>query len=352
MKHKMEDMWNGAAAKYAGRWCWGACRRRWGAHGRYPVTVLYWRIAPWHAAALLHAPAHHCHRLLLVEWVIDQQLTKGLYPNFESLLVPALQGRQGARILDIASASGEPSATLAAALPQAQVLATDFVAPYLEIGRARAARLGLTNLQFEQADGENLTYGDASFDALTCSLGLMFMPSFRKALAEAARVLKPGGIYAATVWQAEEQVPFFRLAKEVAAEYDAASAPAAGSSIAVRFGDPAELLEAIRGVFGGAVECRVLQVEFGMAPGMWWQEVLDMPLPIKASKPLLLLLASAAALWRLLSPAAQPVCCCQHMGSMAPIIATSLHALAAFGLFLPPCAAADGGGQGPGAAPG
>lgn len=230
----MEDMWTGAAAKYA-------------------------------------------------EWVIDHQLTKGLYPNFESLLVPALQGREGVRILDIASASGEPAATLAAALPQAQVLATDFVAPYLEIGRARAAHLGLTNVQFEVADGENLSYGDASFDAVTCSLGLMFMPSYRKALAECARVLKPGGTFAATVWQAEQQVPFFLLAREVASEYDAASTPSAGSSIAGRFGDPAELLEAISGAFGSAAECRLLEVEFSMAPGMWWREVLDMPLPIQVA---------------------------------------------------------------------
>lgn len=247
------------------------------------------------------------------EWVIDHQLTKGLYPNFESLLVPALQGREGVRILDIASASGEPAATLAAALPQAQVLATDFVAPYLEIGRARAAHLGLTNVQFEVADGENLSYGDASFDAVTCSLGLMFMPSYRKALAECARVLKPGGTFAATVWQAEQQVPFFLLARKVASEYDAASTPSAGSSIAGRFGDPAELLEAISGAFGSAAECRLLEVEFSMAPGMWWREVLDMPLPIQASRPLCLW--ATAAMGGAVQPhVVLPSYCCQPLG--------------------------------------
>jgi ubiquinone/menaquinone biosynthesis C-methylase UbiE len=241
------------------------------------------------------------------EWVIDHHLTKGLYPNFESLLVPALQGRQGARILDIASASGEPAATLAAALPQAQVLATDFVASYLEIGRARAARLGLTNVQFEVADGENLSYEDASFDAVTCSLGLMFMPSYRKALAECARVLKPGGIFAATVWHTEEHVPFFLVAREVASEYDAASTPSAGSSIAGRFGDPAELLEAISGAFGSPAACRLLDVEFSMGPGMWWRQILDTPLPIKASTQASTAVA-AAAIGGAVVPAGN--CCC------------------------------------------
>ena len=171
------------------------------------------------------------------EWVNDHPLTKGLYPNCESLLVPALQGREG----------------------------------------------------------------------------LMFMPSYRKALAECARVLKPGGTFAATVWQAEQQVPFFLLAREVASEYDAASTPSAGSSIAGRFGDPAELLEAISGAFGSAAECRLLEVEFSMAPGMWWREVLDMPLPIQASRPLCLW--ATAAMGGAVQPhVVLPSYCCQPLG--------------------------------------
>lgn len=64
--------------------------------------------------------------------------------------------------------------TLAAALPQAQVVSTDLAAPFVELGRARAARAGLPNICFETADAEDLScYADASFDAVTCSLGLM-----------------------------------------------------------------------------------------------------------------------------------------------------------------------------------
>lgn len=64
--------------------------------------------------------------------------------------------------------------TLAAALPQAQVASTDLAAPFVELGRARAARAGLPNICFETADAEDLScYAAASFDAVTCSLGLM-----------------------------------------------------------------------------------------------------------------------------------------------------------------------------------
>lgn len=70
--------------------------------------------------------------------------------------------------------SGEPAVTLAAALPHAQVVSTDIAAPFQELGRARAAKAGLGNVCFESADAEDLhKYADASFDAVTCSLGLM-----------------------------------------------------------------------------------------------------------------------------------------------------------------------------------
>lgn len=106
--------------------------------------------------------------------VIDHHAVQGLYSTFERHLVPALQGKEGVRILDVASASGEPALTLAAALPQAQLVSTDLAHAFLELGKARAAHAGLTNVCFETADAEDLhRYADASFDAVTCSLGLM-----------------------------------------------------------------------------------------------------------------------------------------------------------------------------------
>jgi ubiquinone/menaquinone biosynthesis C-methylase UbiE len=137
--------------------------------------------------------------------------------QFAQLLVPALDGKSDVRILDLASASGEPAATLASALPKAQVLSTDIAAPYLQLGQARARCLGLANLQFETADAENLQqYGDASFDAVTIALGIMFLPEHDKALSEIARVLKPGGTLLLTVWGPHDRVPFFETARKLA----------------------------------------------------------------------------------------------------------------------------------------
>lgn len=84
---------------------------------------------------------------------------------------PCVAPRQ---VLDLASASGEPAATLAAALGAgATVHATDLTPCMVALGRQRCARLGLANVVCEEADAEALAYPDATFDAATCSMGLM-----------------------------------------------------------------------------------------------------------------------------------------------------------------------------------
>ena len=47
---------------------------------------------------------------------------------------------------------------------------------------------------------------DASFDVVTCQYGLFFMPEHVKALQEAARVLRPGGLLTASVFTKEQQM--------------------------------------------------------------------------------------------------------------------------------------------------
>ena len=65
----------------------------------------------------------------------------------------------------MASASGEPAATLARALPAAAVHATDLSPAFVELGRQRARRLGLPNLHCQVADAEAL---EGRFAAASC----------------------------------------------------------------------------------------------------------------------------------------------------------------------------------------
>jgi SAM-dependent methyltransferase len=112
-------------------------------------------------------------------------------------LCEALDLRAGERVLDVAAGNG--NATLAAARRWCDVVSTDYVPALLERGRTRASAEGL-QVQFEQADAENLPYTDHSFSVVMSTFGVMFTPDQDKAAAEMARVCKPGGRIGLANW--------------------------------------------------------------------------------------------------------------------------------------------------------
>lgn len=92
-----------------------------------------------------------------------------------------------ALVLDVATGSGDLARTVQGFVPDAKVVGTDFCAPML----AEARKRGLSELFV--ADGLDLPLPDNSVDALTIGYGLRNMADWSAALAEFARVLRPGG---------------------------------------------------------------------------------------------------------------------------------------------------------------
>jgi len=122
----------------------------------------------------------------------------------------------GMRVLDLASGTGEPALGIAATVGAGgHVTATDLVPEMLAGARRRAAEKGLANMAFEVADMQALPFGDASFDRVTCRLGLMYVPEPPRALAEARRVLRSGGRAAFLVWGGHEENDQFQVMDRV-----------------------------------------------------------------------------------------------------------------------------------------
>jgi SAM-dependent methyltransferase len=115
-------------------------------------------------------------------------------------LCEALDLRPGAKVLDVAAGNGNVS--LAAARRWCDVVSTDYVPSLLERGSARAAAEGL-KLEFREADAENLSFNDASFDVVVSTFGVMFTPNQAKAAAELLRVCKSGGKIGLANWTPE-----------------------------------------------------------------------------------------------------------------------------------------------------
>ena len=99
-------------------------------------------------------------------------------------MVAAWQPRS---ILDLATGSGDLALAMQKKIPQAHIVGADFCLPMLQI----AARKQLRPLVV--ADGTNLPFADASFDAVTVAFGLRNMESWPGGLREMSRVLSPGG---------------------------------------------------------------------------------------------------------------------------------------------------------------
>jgi len=108
----------------------------------------------------------------------------------------------GEHALDMACGTGLVSLPLAKAVgPLGRVVATDISDRMIEQIQQVAALQGLTQLTALRTDAEDLEMmPDASFDLVTCALGLMYVPDTAKAMDEAFRVLKPGGRAVFAVW--------------------------------------------------------------------------------------------------------------------------------------------------------
>jgi ubiquinone/menaquinone biosynthesis C-methylase UbiE len=118
-------------------------------------------------------------------------------------LCEALDLRSGSLVLDVAAGNG--NATLAAARRFCDVTSTDYVASLLESGRKRALAEGHT-IKFQEADAENLPFGDGAFDAVVSTFGVMFTPDQERAARELARVCRPGGQVGLANWTPESFV--------------------------------------------------------------------------------------------------------------------------------------------------
>jgi ubiquinone/menaquinone biosynthesis C-methylase UbiE len=113
-------------------------------------------------------------------------------------LAGALDLIPGERVLDVACGSGN-AAIAAARRTQGGTVGADYVPALLDRGRERAAAERL-EIEFVEADAQDLPFEDASFDVAMSIFGAMFAPDHRKAASELLRVVKPGGRIGLACW--------------------------------------------------------------------------------------------------------------------------------------------------------
>ncbi len=185
----------------------------------------------------------------------------------------------GLSILDMCCGTGEFAAV--ATQHGATVTGVDFAPTMIEIASKKVPQAS-----FVTGDAEDLGLEDATFDGVICMFGLLHLARPDRAIAEAARVLKPGGIFVYTMWKGGDLINIVVQAVNNHGSTDnfPPSPPLA------QFTDEAEMRPALSAL-------GFSDIVFREAPAMWTgkngQEVLDLvyrasvrlPMMIEAQPP-------------------------------------------------------------------
>jgi SAM-dependent methyltransferase len=173
-------------------------------------------------------------------------------------LLDALGAEPGLRWLDVACGPGLLSA--AAAARGCKVTGLDYAEPMVEL-----AREAFPAISFDVGDAEALPFESEQFDAVSCNFGILHFPHPEQAIAEAARVLVPGGKYAFTCWAPPPRNPFMALIFSAVQEHGTLDLPVPPGPPLFRFGDPDECARAVSEAGMEVVEIREVCIEWEFA---------------------------------------------------------------------------------------
>jgi demethylmenaquinone methyltransferase/2-methoxy-6-polyprenyl-1,4-benzoquinol methylase len=132
--------------------------------------------------------------------LMNDLMSGGIHRLWKAEMITWLKPRPGQQLIDVAGGTGDVALrALPRLVPQAGVVeggavVCDTNARMLQIGRARALDRGILHgIEWLGADAERLPFAARSFDLYTIAFGLRNVTHIEGALAEARRVLRPGG---------------------------------------------------------------------------------------------------------------------------------------------------------------
>jgi ubiquinone/menaquinone biosynthesis C-methylase UbiE len=159
-------------------------------------------------------------------------------PLTQLMIGPLLDGvkvKSGMNVLDVATGPGYVAA--AACRRGASAVGVDFSEKMIALARAANSD---QSIQFETGEAEALPYEPDSFDAVVMNFGMLHLAQPEKAMQEARRVLKSGGLFGFTVWAKPEEAEGFATMLRAIEVFGNPNAPLPVGPPFFRFSDPIE----------------------------------------------------------------------------------------------------------------
>ena len=126
---------------------------------------------------------------------LNRLLSFGIDRRWRKKAVRLLKFREGSRILDVATGTGDVALEIAKSTPDSvRITGADFCREMVELGEAKvAASPYAARIDFRVAPCEDLPFPDNTFDSITIAFGIRNVVDRKLGLAEMWRVLRPGG---------------------------------------------------------------------------------------------------------------------------------------------------------------
>jgi ubiquinone/menaquinone biosynthesis C-methylase UbiE len=188
----------------------------------------------------------------------DRFLGPMLFAPYADDLIARLTVPPSTAVLELACGTGILTGRLRRALPvSVSLTATDLNEPMLAYARTQVDDAGIT---WQTADAESLPFPAATFDAVACQFGLMFVPDKSRAFGEVRRALRPQGQFIFSVWLSLAENPLCLIARDTIARYFT-SDPPTFYEVPFGFHDEANIRGLLKAASFEAVSCERVVLE-------------------------------------------------------------------------------------------
>ena len=197
-------------------------------------------------------------------------------------LVEKVDPQPGLKMLELAAGPGDTGLRAAELLhPMGTMVITDVSEGMLDVARARAQELGITNVEFKVVDAEWIDLPTADVDGVICRWGYMLLADPGAALRETRRVLKPGGTVALAAWDGPETNPWSSVPNQELVRMGAMEPPDPSAPGQFAWRDTDVIAEALEEA--GFVLAEIDQVDFAFRfPSLddWWDSQLELSISL------------------------------------------------------------------------